>query len=162
MSCCNIGSRSWSPSYASTPAESRERIEVSRWEIGRKVQEAGGNGSGRNADPECADGEESDNDFEEHDEECCKREKTTTAPGLEFGRLEKGTGESCTAAEQTREPASTLLYIFVGCRYGLSSFSLPLTYNIIRPAGGRVYPNDGYAVENQICNSLTATAGEED
>ena len=32
------------------------------------------------------------------------------APGLRFERSEKGTGESCTAAEETRERTSTLLY----------------------------------------------------
>ena len=31
----------------------------------------------------------------------------------------------------------------------LSSFSLPLGY-IVRPICGRVYPNDGRAVENQV------------
>ena len=45
------------------------------------------------------------------------------APGLKLQRSEKGAGESCTAAEETRERTSTLLYISVGCRYGLSSFS---------------------------------------
>ena len=105
----------------------------------------GGNGNGQNVDAECADGEESDNGFEEHDDgKCRKREQITTAPGLKFERLEKGTGESCTAAEETREPTSTLLYILV------SSFSLPLAHNLICPIGGRVYPNDEHAVENQI------------
>ena len=70
-----------------------------------------GNGSGRNVDPECANGEESENGFGEHDDgECRKREQITTAPGL---RLEKGIGESCTAAEETRERTSNLLYVRV-------------------------------------------------
>ena len=72
----------------------------------------GRNGSGRNVDPECADGEESEHGFGEHDDgECRKREQMTTAPGLRLERLEKGTGESCTAAEKTRECTSNLLYI---------------------------------------------------
>ena len=84
----------------------------------------GRNWSGQNVDPECADGEKSENGFgEHHDGECRKREQITTAPGLRLEMLEKGTGESCTAAEETRERTSTLLYISVGCRYGLSSFS---------------------------------------
>ena len=112
-----------------------------------------GNGSGRNVDPECADGEESDNGFGEHDDgECRKTEQIKTAPGLKFERLEKGTGESCTAAEETRERTPNLLCILgtVGCRYGLLNFSSLLAHNIIRPTGGRIYPNDGHAhVENK-------------
>ena len=47
-----------------------------------------GNGNGRNVDPECADGEESENDFGEHDDgEGCKGEQITTAPGLRLERL---------------------------------------------------------------------------
>ena len=112
----------------------------------------GGNGNGRNVEPECADGEESENGFGEHDDgECRKREQMTTAPDL---RLEKGTGESCTAAEETRERTSKLLYLLgtVECRYGsnaLSSFSLSLAHNLICPIGGRVYPrcreSDGFS-----------------
>ena len=132
-------------------------------EVWRPALPGDGNGNGRNVDAECADGEESDDGFgEHHDEECRKREQMTTAPGLKFGSLEKGTGESCTAAEGTRESASNLLYTLgtVGRGHGLSSFSLPLTHNIIRPIGGRVYPNDEHAAENQIRNSLVATVGE--
>ena len=71
--------------------------------------QVGGNGNGRNVEPECANGEECENGFGEHgDEECRKREQMTMAPGLE---LEKGTGESCTAAEEIRERTSNLLYI---------------------------------------------------
>ena len=72
----------------------------------------GGNGNGRNVDPEYADGEESEKGFGEHDDgEWRKRAQMTTAPGLKLERLKKGTGGSCTAAEETREPASNLLYI---------------------------------------------------
>ena len=119
--------------------------------------EAPGNWSGRNVDRESADGEESEKGFGEHDDrECCTREQITTAPGLRLERLEKGTGESCTAAEETRERISNLLYSFLGtfgCRSGsdaLPSFSSSLAHNIICPIGGRGYPNDGHAVENQI------------
>ena len=71
----------------------------------------GGHWNGQNVDPECADGEENDNGFGEHDDaECRKREQITTAPGLRLERLEKGAGESCTAAEETRECISNLLY----------------------------------------------------
>ena len=34
------------------------------------------------------------------------------APGLKLERLEKRAGESCTAAEETRERTSNLLYIY--------------------------------------------------
>ena len=97
--------------------------------------EGGEHGSGRNIGPEYADGEESENGFgEHHDGECRKRERIRKAPGLKLERLEKGAGEGCTAAEETRERIPNLLYILgtAGCRYGLSSFSLPLTHNIIR------------------------------
>ena len=70
----------------------------------------GRNGSGRNVDPECADGEESEKGFGEHDGECCKRGQITTAPGLRLEGLEEGTGENRTAVEQTRERTSNLLY----------------------------------------------------
>ena len=36
----------------------------------------------------------------------------------------------------------------------LSSFNLPLGY-IVRPICGRVYPNDGHAVENQVERNTT-------
>ena len=90
---------------------------------------SGGSGNGRNVEPECADGEESDNGFGEHDDgECRKREQRTTAPGLRLERFEEETGESCTAAEETRERTSTVLCIpgNRGRRYGSdisSSFS---------------------------------------
>jgi len=59
---------------------------------------------------ESADGEEGENDFGEHDDMGCrKEEQITTAPGLKFGRLERRTGVSCTAAKKTRECTSTLL-----------------------------------------------------
>ena len=71
-----------------------------------------GNGSGQNIDRESADDEESETGFgEHHDGECRKRERIRKAPGLKLERLEKGTGESCTAAEETRECISNLLYI---------------------------------------------------
>ena len=72
----------------------------------------GGNGSGRNIDRESADGEEGENGFGEHDDiKCRKREQMATAPGLKLERFEKGSGRSCTAAEETRERTSNLLYI---------------------------------------------------
>ena len=69
-----------------------------------------GNGNGRNIDRESADDEESETGFGEHrDGECRKRERMRKAPGLKLERLEKGTGESCTAAEESRERTSNLL-----------------------------------------------------
>ena len=89
-----------------------------------------GNGSGRNVGPECADDKESENGFGEHDDgEWRKRAQITTAPGPKLERLEKGTGGG--AAQRLRKPGSPhqTFYTFpgtVGCRYGLSSFSLSL------------------------------------
>ena len=45
--------------------------------------------------------------------ECRKREQITMAPGLKLERLEKGAGESCTAAEETKERTLNFLYISV-------------------------------------------------
>ena len=55
---------------------------------GKKDVRVAGNWSGRNVDPECADGEEGENGFGEHDDgEGCKGEQITTAPGLRLERL---------------------------------------------------------------------------
>ena len=40
-----------------------------------------------------------------------EEKQITTAPGLKFGRWERRTGESCTAAEETRGITSTRLHI---------------------------------------------------
>ena len=59
---------------------------------------------------ESADGEEGEEDFGEHDDRNCReKEQITTAPGLKFGRLERGTGVSCAAAEETGKYTSTVL-----------------------------------------------------
>ena len=85
-----------------------------------------------------------------------KRERIRKAPGLKLERLEKGAGESCAAAEETRECTSNLLYTH-GDRLvaRVQCFSLPLGY-IVR---GRVYPNDGHAVENQVERNTTGQMG---
>ena len=79
------------------------------WNMSARVD---GSGSGQNINRESADGEESENGFEVHDDRKCRKgEQMTTAPGLKLERLEKGTGRSCTAAEETRERTSNLLCI---------------------------------------------------
>ena len=64
-----------------------------------------GDGNDQSVDGESPDSEEGENGFVEHDEE----EQTTTAPGLKCvgrkGRIRVG----CTAAEKTKESASTSL-----------------------------------------------------
>ena len=61
------------------------------------------------------------------------------------------------AAQRLREPGSAhrTFYTFIETVewYGFSassSFSLPLAHMIVHPVGGRVYPNDGYAVDDQM------------
>ena len=98
---------------------------------GRKNRMALGGGgfdnwNGRNVDPECTDGEESENGFGEHDDgECRKREQITAAPGLRLERLEKGAGR---AAQRLRKPGSAHQTFYTslkaaGCRYGSNVFS---------------------------------------
>ena len=58
------------------------------YDSGIKEDRVMGNWSGRNVDPECANGEESENGFGEHDDgEGCKGEQIITAPGLRLERL---------------------------------------------------------------------------
>ena len=87
-----------------------------------------------------------------------KRERIRKAPGLKLERLEKELGR---AAQRLRKPGSAhrTFYTSMGAVewHGsgvLSSFSLPLGY-IVRPICGRVYPNDGHAVENQVERNTT-------
>ena len=101
----------------------------------------GRNGSGRNVEPECANGEESGDGFGEHDDgECCKRGQMTMAPGLRLERLEEGIGESCTAAEETRERTSTLLYISEYYGSNVSSSFSPLDNPNCDTTGVEYYP----------------------
>ena len=61
-------------------------------------------------DGESPEEEEGESSFEEyHDMERLEEEQITMAPGLKFGRYERRTGVSCTAAGETGEYISTLL-----------------------------------------------------
>ena len=69
-----------------------------------------GDRNGQGIDGESADGEEGEDGFGEHDDRYCrKKERITTAPGLKFGRSERRTGMSCTAAEETGKCTLTIL-----------------------------------------------------
>jgi len=66
--------------------------------------------------------EEGENSFGEHDGR--EGKQITTAPGLEFGRRERRTGVTCTAAGETREIPSPRL-LFFG-KLSMSSSDPPL------------------------------------
>ena len=90
----------------------REKI---RWGTIGKAHGLAGSGftgdrNGQGVDGECADGEENEDGFGEHDDrECRKREQKTEAPGLEFGRPKRRTGVSSAAAEEIVKRTSTIL-----------------------------------------------------
>ena len=84
--------------------ERSEKLTLWLWSRGA------GDRNGHGVDGENPDDEEGESSFGEHDDmECRKEEQITTAPGLRFGRQERRTGVSCTAAEEARECTSTLL-----------------------------------------------------
>jgi len=69
-----------------------------------------GDRGGQGVDGEHPDSEEGESSFEEHDDtECWEGNQIRTAPGLMFGRKERRTEVSCTAAEETGGWTSTIL-----------------------------------------------------